>query len=80
MESKGLDVNVLEIQMPTKITLYSTQMTRLFFIKLLREINLFQDVNDLSMNTEYMYILFELMLIQRFDYLYYFPYNTSPSD
>ena len=55
MESKGLNVNILEIQIGTKITLYSTQMTRLFFffIKLLREINLFQDVNNLSVNTDW---------------------------
>lgn len=31
MESKGLNVNILEIQIGTKITLYSTQMTRSFF-------------------------------------------------
>lgn len=54
MESKGLNVNILEIQIGTKITLYSTQMTRsFFFIKLLREINLFQDVNNLSVNTDW---------------------------
>ena len=55
MESKGLNVNILEIQIGTKITLYFTQMTRLFFffIKLLREINLFQDVNNLSVNTDW---------------------------
>lgn len=83
MKNKGLDENILGIQIWTKITWYFTQMTISFLNKLLREVNLFQDVNNLSENIEYRIIyVFSLWtnITSEFGYLCYFPYSTSPSD